>query len=139
MNLVVLIGNISMDPEYRKTQTGKDMLTLNVAVSRKYKNPQGKYDADFFKVMCFGKTAEYVARNAAKGMRVCVSGNIQTGSYTGRDGVKRYTTTIMADSVDLVRPTQYDSRVQEEPGYEPAVQDVQGDGFPEVDVELPFM
>lgn len=137
MNLIVLIGNISQDPEFRKTQTGKDMLTLNVAVNRKYRNAQGKYDADFFKVMCFGKTAEYMAKNAAKGMRVCVSGNIQTGSYTGKDGVKRYSTTVMADTIELVRPTQFDGRIQEESGYEPAMQD---DGFTEAeDVELPFM
>ena len=98
MNKVILIGRLSRDPEVRYTQGAEPMAIArySLAVDRKFKR-DGQPDADFINCVAFGKRGEFAEKYLKKGMKMAVTGSIQTGSYTDKDGVKRYTTDIIID------------------------------------------
>ena len=101
MNCVILIGRMATDPELRTTKNGKQCATFKMAVRRDYKNADGTYDADFFPVVLWGQSAEFVHKYAPKGREVSVHGRLQTRSYDAQDGSKRYVTEVIADHVEL--------------------------------------
>ena len=102
MNTVILIGNLAADPETRTTQSGISQCTLRLAVQRRFANPQGVREADFFNVICWRQTADFCARYLSKGRRIAVEGSIQTRSYDAQDGSKRYVTEVIADNVEFL-------------------------------------
>ena len=101
MNKVQLIGRFTSDPEVKYTgQDGKTAVAhFSLAVDRRYKK-EGDAEADFPRCVAFGKTAEFVEKYFRKGMKIGISGRLQTGSYE-KDGVKRYTVEISADNVSF--------------------------------------
>ena len=104
MNKVILIGRLARDPEMRTTGSGVTMTRFTVAVSRPV-NPQnanGQPQADFISCIAWRRQAENIAKYCSKGSQVAVEGRIQTGSYDGQDGQKRYTTDIVADNVTFL-------------------------------------
>ena len=101
MNFVAMSGRMATDPELRTTKNGKTCATFKMAVRRDYKNADGTYDADFFPVVLWGQSAEFVHKYAPKGREVSVSGRVQTRSYDAQDGSKRYVTEVIADHVEL--------------------------------------
>ena len=101
MNKVILIGRFVRDPEVRYTSNDKCCATFNIAVDRKYKQ-EGQPEADFPRVITWGKTAEFIEKYFCKGMKIGIEGRIQTGSYKNKDGNTVYTTDIVADSVEFV-------------------------------------
>ena len=101
MNRVILAGNIVYEPETRTTQSGLSQCTFRIAVSRRFANAQGVRESDFFTVVCWRQTADFVARWFHKGMRVIVEGSVQTRSYDAQDGSKRYVTEIIADNCEF--------------------------------------
>ena len=142
MNKVILIGNLAADPESRTTQSGVQQCTLRLAVQRRFANPQGQREADFFNVVCWRQTAEFAARYLSKGRKIAVEGSIQNRSYTAQDGSKRYVTEINAEhieSLDRAPETAPQPAVQTEqtPKAEPPKQ-IRADEFIEYDDELPF-
>lgn len=99
MNQIVLMGRLTHDTETRYTQ-GENSLCVTrytLAVDRRGKDT----GADFFRVVTFGKAAEFAEKYFKKGMRVLVSGHVQTGSYQNRDGVKIPTFDIVADNQEF--------------------------------------
>lgn len=102
MNKVVLIGRLTKDPELRYTQNNIANLTFTIAVNRNYKNANGTYDADFIPVVVWRQLAEMLAKHLKKGARVAVGGRIQTRSYDGNDGQKRYVTEVVADDATII-------------------------------------
>lgn len=98
MNSVNLIGRLVRDPELRRGGKDGDVSICNftLAVDRR-----GSDDADFIRVITFGKTAEFADDYFTKGLRVGVSGRIQTGSYTNKDGDTVYTTDIIGETLDF--------------------------------------
>ena len=88
------------DPETRTTQSGVPVANFRIAVSRRFKNADGKRDSDFLDVQAWRNTAEYIGKYIHKGDRVAVEGSIQTRSYEAKDGSKRWVTEIIADSVE---------------------------------------
>lgn len=102
MNKVILIGNLAADPESRTTQSGVQQCTLRLAVQRRFANPQGQREADFFNVVCWRQTAEFAARYLSKGRKIAVEGSVQNRSYTAQDGSKRYVTEINAERVEFI-------------------------------------
>ena len=103
MNKVVLIGRLTKDPEIRYS-TGENATAIarfSVAVNRRFKNAEGNYDADFINCVAFGKTAEFIEKYFAKGSMIALSGRIQTGSYTNKDGARVYTTDIVVEDVEF--------------------------------------
>lgn len=83
---------------------------FSLAVTRPFKNQNGDYEADFISCVAFGKTADLVVEYLHKGDRIAVDGRIQTGSYTGGDGLKRYTNDVVVDRIEFL--TQGNKRSQ---------------------------
>lgn len=100
MNSVQLVGRLTRDPDVRYTNGGLTIAKFSVAIDRKFKT-EGEETADFINCSAFGKTAEFMEKFFHKGMRVGLTGRIQTGSYTNKDGVKVYTTEVVAESVEF--------------------------------------
>lgn len=105
INRVVLVGRLTRDPELRTTTTGKSVCDFSIAVSKRMKPQDGSPDADFFRVNCWEKTAEYVSNYLTKGRLVAVDGRLQSRKYTTNDGQNREVVEIVAESVQgLDRP-----------------------------------
>lgn len=102
MNKVILVGRLTNHPEVRYTQDNKAIATFSLAVDRKYKR-DGEPTADFIRCVSFGKAAEFVEKYFTKGMRVAVSGHIQTGSYKDREGRTIYTTDIIVEEQEFAQ------------------------------------
>lgn len=100
MNKCCFRGRLCKDPEARYTQDGTCVARYTLAVDRKYsKNDDQK--ADFIPCVAFGKSGEFAEKYFRKGMSVAVSGRIQTGSYTNKDGVKVYTTDVIIEEQEF--------------------------------------
>lgn len=101
MNKVVLMGRLTRDPDVRNTQGENSMAvaryTLAVDRRRSRNQQDGQPTADFISCVAFGKGAEFAQNYLHKGTKICVSGRIQTGSYTNRDGQKVYTTDVVVE------------------------------------------
>lgn len=106
MNRAIIIGNLTKDPELRKTQSDVSVCTFAVAVSRTYADKDGKREADFLPVVTWRGTADNCYRYLKKGRRVAVCGSIQTRSYEDKDGIRRYVTEIIADEVQFLSPAE---------------------------------
>ena len=96
MNKVILMGRLARDPEIRSTPNGVSVCTFALAVSRRFKNANGEYDADFINCVAWRQTAEFISKNFAKGRMLGVIGSLQTRSYE-KDGQKRYVTEVSVD------------------------------------------
>lgn len=106
MNSVQLVGNLTRDPEYGTSQNGIAYCKFTVACQRRFANAQGVREADFISCVAWRQTADFVQRYFIKGNKIGLTGTIQTGSYTGQDGQKRYTTDVIVDNVEFVAPRQ---------------------------------
>lgn len=104
MNKVELVGRLTRDPEVRYTQgeNASAIARFSVAVNRRFKNSEGNYDADFINCVAFGKSAEFIEKYFRKGMAIGITGRIQTGNYTNKDGVKVYTTDVVVEEAEFV-------------------------------------
>ena len=100
MNKVCLMGRFTADPVF-KTGGKMDTATFTLAVNR-YNS-----DADFIRCVAFGKTAANIQKYCTKGMQLCVTGNIKTGSYTREDGLKVYTTDVLVETFDFTAKPQH--------------------------------
>ena len=104
MNKVIIVGRLTRDPEI-KYSTGENATAIarfSLAVNRKFKNDEGNYDADFINCVAFGKTAEFIEKYFSKGMAMGISGRIQTGNYTNKEGQKVYTTDVVVEETEFV-------------------------------------
>lgn len=101
MNVVILMGRLTKDPDVRYSQDGKAVANFSLAVDRRFKR-EGQPDADFFhNLKTFGKTAEFVEKYLHKGSKVVVQGHIQNDNYQGRDGQTVYRDSIYVDSIEF--------------------------------------
>lgn len=104
MNKVILMGRLTRDPELRYSNKGEDQTAIcnyTLAVDRRQRNQDGNAQADFISCTAFGRAAEFAEKYFTQGLRVLVTGRIQTGSYTNRDGVKVYTTTVIIEEQEF--------------------------------------
>ncbi len=99
LNNVVLIGNLTRDPELRYTPGGLPVATLRIAVNRNFTNQQGEIDTDYFNVVVWRNQAEKCAEYLSKGRQIAVTGRLQSRSWEGNDGQKRSTIEVVADRV----------------------------------------
>lgn len=102
MNKVILIGNLTRDPELSQTNSGISVCRISIAVSRRYASPDGSRETDFFNVTAWRAIAENCAKYLKKGSKIAVVGSIQNRSYEAQDGSKRFTTDIMADEIEFL-------------------------------------
>jgi single-strand DNA-binding protein len=141
MNKVVLMGRLTRDPEIRYSQ-GENSLAVarfSLAVDRKFKR-QGEADADFINCLAFGKLAEHAEKYYTQGLKIAITGRIQTGSYTNKDGQKVYTTEVVIEESEFAESKRSDGDYQQ--SSRPAPSQAIGDGFMNIpdglDEELPF-
>ena len=102
MNKVILIGNLTRDPELSETNSGIAVCRFGLAVNRQYFSSDGERETDFFQVTAWRGTGENVARYCKKGHKVAVVGSIQMHNYEDREGVKRTAVDIVAQDVEFL-------------------------------------
>lgn len=139
MNKVILTGRFTRDPEVRYTNDGTSIARFSIAVNRRFVKEGSDQKADFFNCVAFGRSAEFIEEYFAKGMKADLSGRIQTGSYTNKDGVKVYTTDIVVEEIEFGE-SKGSSQVQTaSPTPNP---EADPDGFmgipDDIDEEMPF-
>lgn len=106
MNKCIFVGNLTRDPESGSTNSGISYCRFSIAVNRTYSNANGEREADFINIVTWRGLAENCARYLQKGSKVCVCGQLQTRSFDGQDGNKRYVTEIVADDVEFIGSRQ---------------------------------
>jgi len=147
MNKVILMGRLTREPDVRYSQGENPMAIARytLAVDRRFKR-DGEQTADFIGCVAFARQAEFVEKYLHQGTKVVVTGRIQTGSYTNKDGQKVYTTDVVAEDHEFAESK---SAAAESGGYQPAApqsrpepNSASADGFlniPDgIDEELPF-
>ena len=144
MNLVVLMGRLTRDPEVRYSSDGGNAnASFTIAVDRKYKK-DGDANVDFIRCVAFGKVAEFVEKYIKQGTKIVVTGRIQTGSYTNKDGNKVYTTDVVAENIEFAESKNAAGQSESKPRSKAndGVKDG-ADGFmqidPDISEELPFL
>ena len=147
MNKVILMGRLTRDPEVRYS-AGENALAIaryTLAVDRRFRR-DGEASADFIQCVSFGRTAEFAEKYFHQGMRVSISGRIQTGSYTNKDGQKVYTTDVVVEECEFAESKNAASGNSDggyRPAERPAPSSAIGDGFMNIpdgveDEGLPF-
>lgn len=132
INRVILIGRLTRDPDLRSTTNGIATCSFTLAVNRSFTNQQGEHEADFIPVVTWRSLADNCAKYLAKGRLVAVTGRLQTRTYEGNDGQRRFITEVVADEVQFLESGQRQSA--------PAQDAATLEGFVPVedDDELPF-
>lgn len=102
MNKVILIGNLTKDPELATTNSGVAVCRFSIAVQRRFQNADGEREADFFNIVVWRAAGENCAKFLKKGSKCAVIGRLQNSSYEAQDGSKRYTTEVVADEVEFL-------------------------------------
>lgn len=112
MNKVILVGNLTRDPELSETNNGTAVCNFSIAVNRDYTNADGERDTDFFNITVWRGRAETCGQYLKKGSKVGVVGGLQNRSYEDKDGIKRYVTDIIADQVEFLssKPQQQEEQ-----------------------------
>ena len=144
MNKVILMGRLTRDPEVRYS-AGENALAIaryTLAVDRRFRR-DGEASADFISCVSFGRTAEFAEKYFRQGLKIAVTGRIQTGSYTNRDGNKVYTTDVVVEDQEFAESkaaSQANGNNYTPARPEPSA--ASGDGFMNIpdgiDEELPF-
>lgn len=138
MNKVILMGNLTRDPEIRYTQGEKTMAIarFSLAINRGFSR-DGETNVDFFNCTAFGKQAEFVEKYFRQGSRMLLVGRIQNDNYTNKNGEKVYSVQIMADEIEFAERKQSGGNNNSEPE-----QKQDDDDFMEIpeniESELPF-
>lgn len=144
LNKVLLIGNLTRDPELRSLPSGAQVASFSIATNRVWKDQSGqrKDDTQFHNIVVFGKQAEIVAQYLKKGSSALIEGRIQNRSWDGPDGNKRYRTEIVAERVQF-GPRRTDGQAQSSHTKEDSSKNENVDTieYPEDDInpdEIPF-
>lgn len=139
MNKVILMGRLTRDPDIRWTQGQNQtcMARYTLAVDRRVKKTgENQQTADFISMISFGSQAEFIEKYVKRGTKLVISGRIQTGSYTNKDGQKVYTTDVLTESVEFAESKKAAGESTQSDPHTDA------DGFmnvpDEIDDELPF-
>lgn len=139
MNKVILVGRLTRDPEVRFSQGENAMAVARytIAVNRRVKR-EGDPEADFIRCVVFGRAAEFAEKYFRQGLRIAISGRIQTGSYTNKEGVKVYTTEVVVEEQEFAESMAEREHTQTQA----STSESSRDGFMNVpdgiDEELPF-
>jgi len=104
-NKVILVGNMTADPELKQTTSGTSVCSFSIAVNRRFtKGEQGQQTVDFINIVAWRERAEFVSRYFKKGNPILVCGQLQTRTWNDNQGQKRYATEVIADEVTFVGP-----------------------------------
>lgn len=105
-NTVIIIGNLTADPELRQTGSGQMVANIRVASNRGWKDATGQLqeETEFHQIVLWGRLAEIASQYFAKGRKVYIEGRLRTRNWEGQDGVKRYTTEVVAEDIMILSP-----------------------------------
>jgi single-strand DNA-binding protein len=143
----MIIGNLGRDPEMRYTPSGQAVTQFTVATNRRWRDQQDEWqeETEWFRVVVWGQQAERVAERVRKGNKVYVEGRIQTRQWEGQDGQKRYTTELVANTIQNLERRPRDDSAEMGGGFEqarPRPARPQTEGQPQAEPEtyddLPF-
>ena len=146
MNKVILMGRLTRDPEVRYSQgdNATAVARYTLAVDRRFNRNNDEQTADFINCVAFGKSGEFAEKYLHKGTKIAITGRIQTGSYTNKDGVKVYTTDVVVEDHEFAE-SKNSAGSADNSGFTPAGRPAPaaaGDGFMNIpdgiDEELPF-
>lgn len=151
MNKVILMGRLTRDPEVRYSagENATAIARYTLAADRKYKQ-EGQQNADFIQCIAFGKSAEFAEKYFRKGMKIAITGRVQTGSYTNKEGQKVYTTDVVIEEQEFDEGKNSsgadrearDEAALQQSGYKQSSMTTGDDGFMHIpdgiDEELPF-
>ena len=146
MNKVILMGRLTRDPEVRYSQgdNATAVARYTLAVDRRFNRNNDDQTADFINCVAFGKSGEFAEKYLHKGTKIAITGRIQTGSYTNKDGVKVYTTDVVVEDHEFAE-SKNSAGSADNSGFAPAGRPApaaDGDGFMNIpdgiDEELPF-
>jgi len=132
MNKIILIGNLTKDPESKTTANGITYCRFSIAVNRKYSNADGEKVADFFNIIAWRGLAENCQKYLSKGAKVCVDGYVTMNNYEDNNGNKRLQVDINADNIEFLVTKKEDAEAPKKSFKRP----VQDDDFE--DNDLPF-
>lgn len=135
MNKIMLIGNLTRDPELSETKGGVSYCNFSIAVSRSFTNADGERETDFFDCIAWRGTAETIANYFSKGNKIGVSGRVEIGSYENDYGTKRKTFKVVVEDFDFLTPKARDNNESEKPpkkGKKPHLEEFDDDG------DIPF-
>ena len=143
MNKAILSGRICSDIVTRTTEGGTSVCSFRLAVQRKFKNAEGKYDADFISIVAWRSNADFIRKYFTKGDPIEIGGSIQTRSYEKDNGDKVYITEVVIDEVGFVVSKKDSTQTETEMAStlpSEATQASSFDGFMPMpaDVSLPF-
>ena len=116
-NRVIFMGRLTKDPELSTTQSGVTMCRFSIAVDRGFQKGQDK-QTDFFDVVCWRSTAEFVSKYFRKGQMIHIEGKMQNDNYTDRNGVKQYRMCVNAENVDFCGDKSSQTQQQGQPQYQ---------------------
>lgn len=137
MNKLIIIGNLSRDPEMRTTQNGITLCTFTVAVNRRHRDGQEPQQADFFRVTAWRQLGDLCQKYLKKGRKVCVIGSVSVSAYKAQDGTARANLDVTADEVEFLSPKEQTAELNT--ADRNTANAVTSSGFVEVDdEELPF-
>ncbi len=146
MNKVILMGRLTRDPEVRYSQgeNATAVARYTLAVDRRFNRNNDDQTADFINCVAFGRSGEFAEKYLHKGTKIAVTGRIQTGSYTNKDGVRVYTTEVIVEDQEFAE-SKNSAGNNNDGGFAPANRPAPaaaGDGFMNIpdgiDEELPF-
>ena len=139
MNKLMIIGNVTREPELRTSTTGKQVCNFTVAVNRRKANPDGSHDADFFRVSAWDQLCDLCQKFVTKGKKVCVVGSIGVHVYANAKGEPAANMEVKADEVEFLSPReQTEIQAQIQPVQEAEKRDEQTGFQAVVTDELPF-
>lgn len=119
INRVVLMGRLVSDPELKTTQNGTNVTTFRIAVDRNYVKAGEERQADFFDIVAWRYTADFVCKHFRKGSLIAIDGQLQSRTYQAKDGTNRYVVEVIADNASFTGERRDNSGYQAG-GYAPA-------------------
>ena len=114
MNKVILIGNLTRDPELITTNNGISLCRFTLAVQRRYTSGDGEREADFINIVVWSGQADNCYKYLKKGNKAGVVGSIQTRAYDGTDGTRKYATEVVAEEVEFLTSKGVSAQVEDE-------------------------
>lgn len=131
MNKVILIGNLTRDPELTETPNGVSVCKFAIAVSRDYASSDGTRETDFFNITVWRGRAENCGKYLKKGNKVAVIGSLQTRSYEDKDGIKRNVIDVVANEVEFLTPKANQGEGEELPvSKRPQLEEIDDNSLP---------
>ena len=115
MNKVILIGRLTKEPELKKTNSGLSYVQFNLAVNRNYTNKSGEKQADFINCVVWRVQADNLVKYIKKGGLIGIEGEIQTRTYDDKNGIKKYITEVLCNSIEFLESKSQQSKTSYDP------------------------